>query len=321
MKWSSVGLSYLVGVSLSLGCSVDREGRAHEPVDDASLSPSTSVDAGEDAGSRDGTAQADSGSEPGLSGDAGTQRDAGAPSGPADPRDGVLGQFAVKRTFARVEELRSPGFADDLAQLTADFTRVDIVKDGDDYVLRERACRRLVSSRGFLLSDIAVSIDDAVPQSLRETESTLWVERDGDTLRLKKPLTSAPLGFVAQSESDPLPTALDDARVRDAEGDGKPAATVHVRVGLRLEGDEYVVEWNRSAYEAESDGAGNFAGQNLDASDLTILGTSPGDEALATPRVVRDADDSAQNRVELVRLSEPLSCSDMLSRLDTLFGE
>jgi hypothetical protein len=320
MKLSGVGLSYLVSMSLTLGCRVDREGRAHEPVDDASESPATSSDASMDPGPADGSTQVDASSQPEPP-DAGKETDAALPDSPADPRDAVLGPFAVKRTFARVEELRGPGFADDLAQLTIDFTRVDIVKDGDDYLLRERACRRLVSSRGILLNDIEVAIADAVPQSLPETETLLSVVLEGETLRLQKPLTSAPLGFVAQSDTDLLPAALDDARVRDAEGDGKPAATVHVRVGVRLDGDEYVVEWNRSAYAAESDGAGNFAGPNLDASELTILGTSPGDEALAAPRVVRNASDSSQNRVELVRLSEPLACEDMLARLDTLFAD
>jgi hypothetical protein len=323
MKFSAVGLSYLVGLSMCLACRVDREGQAHEPVDDASQSPSTSTDAGSGPSGHDGGALEtdDAGSEPGQPGDGGTRPDGGTNEPPSDPRDAVLGHFAVKRTFARVEELRSPGFGDDLAQLTSDFTRVEIVKDGKDYLLREQACRRLVTSRGLLLNDIEVAIDDAVPQSLPETESLLSVELAGDTLRFAKPLTSAPLGFVAQFESDPLPAALDDARVRDAEGDGQPAVTVHVRVGLRLEGDEYVVEWNRSAYTVESDEAGNFAGQNRDESELTILGTSPGDEALASPRVVRDANDTAQNRVTLVRLAEPLDCPDMLSRLGQLFPD
>jgi hypothetical protein len=321
MKFQSCFLCCVVSVS-ALACSVDREGRAPAPRDDASESPATAADAGASEADLDGSTSAhrDAGEDPHHEPpDGGVHADAG-PKNPADPRDAVLGSYALKRTFARVEQIRG-AFRDDLAQLTTDYTRVEIVKDGKAYLLRERGCRREVTSRGNLLTDIQVTIADAVPQSLPEMESVLEVSVSGEHVRFEKAESQAPLGFVAQFDSDPLPQSLDDARVRDGDGDGKPAVTVHVRVGAALEGDEYFVQWNRTRYSAERDAQGNFSGENFDRSEQIILGTTPGDEALASPRTVRDAEDTSHNRVELVRLEKPLDCAGMLGELDRLFPD
>jgi hypothetical protein len=325
MKFLSSWLIPLLGVGAVAGCSVESSGRggtgglsdAASPAtgDDASVAPPEG-DSGQSAG-----IDAGDGAEPDPATPDASTDDATTPVDPPDPRDAVLGAYAARRRFARVEEIRSGAFADDVKQVSTHYTLVEIVKDHSDYLLRERACRTVVSSRGNILTNIEVSIADAVPESLPELESLLEVSATDGTLSFVKALSSAPLGFVAENDADSIPTELDDARVRDGDGDGAPGVSVHVRIGPRLEGEQYIVEWVRTQYQAERDALGNFRGPNFDRSEQRILGTSEGDGALAAPREVRDDEDTAQNTVELVRLPSPLACSELVPRLSELFPE
>lgn len=329
MSYRHALLTALCASTLHTACSVEVNGGKRGPFDqnvqDATSDDASVSDAGNSAADAAPpppdalVADATSG-EP----DTGLEEvDAYVP--PPDPRDVVLGHYALRRRFRTVRQVQTRPIPTTLRVLTTTFAVAEIKKTIDDrYVLREQDCRVLLDTEvPNSLTEVTITVADAVPQSVAGPESVLELKFEGDTLRFAKPLSSVPLGWVAGSTSDALPATAMDARVRDGDNDGNPGVTAHVamRSTFRVEGDTYLVQWNRTFYQGTRASDGRLFGENVDESTQHILGTSRGAELFGAPQQITPDADKSQNVVELVPVTDELDCDALIAQVDALFSD
>lgn len=81
-------------------------------------------------------------------------------------------------------------------------------------------------------------------------------------------------GVELSTPTEPLPTAPDDPRVRDQDGDGKPGFTVQVRILGLISGETYVVQRIRQEYRGEIIGPDLIRGQIFWEDEQVTLGAS-----------------------------------------------
>lgn len=240
--------------------------------------------------------------------------DAAPMPGPvADPTDALLGDYVMRSSFRTVRP--DLPFLGDVRVITTSYAVSSVRRDGEGALtLTEQPCRVEAESDS---DGLVISVPDMIARSTPPLTSTMdaWVE--GGVLRWSRPMAASAVGWTPNAPDEPLPQDASDARVKDADGDGNPGVTVRVRAAGIVNGDVYVVQWQRAQYEGEVDEAGPLRGEVFDESEQRTIGAS--NLLLNTDMDVEPDPDRSDNRIEMLPVEAPLSCAQLLARLTDYF--
>lgn len=149
-----------------------------------------------------------------------------------------------------------------------------LAQNGTDWVANGRYCDRVEKDPSTNIVRVII------PAPWAHTEKP--VTRSGGKLALASDgpwvLTFPPLvetaGAVLASDSDPLPTAADDLRVIDEDGDGHPGITVSLS-GQSLSGDLYSVQKQMTSITAIAVAQDRVEGALAYSSLQNVLSSNP----------------------------------------------
>ena len=155
-------------------------------------------------------------------------------------------------------------------------------------------------------------IPDAFVDALPEVDREASLGEDG-TYTVEW-LTQVHGARLEDPEADMLPTALDDPRVFDQDGDGHPGLTV--RIGGLVDGEIYVVQRGRDRL------SGRFADDRVDGrlewtSEQVVLGADV--DLLEMPVPTHPVADPAAHVFALRRLPADADCEFVLAHATELF--
>jgi hypothetical protein len=140
---------------------------------------------------------------------------------------------------------------------------------------------RLVDTASFCFAEqvtdqpIETSLSDAATQAIVPPPTPLMVDLVDGRVRLRRPPSPTPIGIELDDPAvDPLPDDPADARLVDADRDGKPGITVTITVGGGLTGELYLARREIFSWEAFLVGTDSIEGVVTDSSEQLVLGAS-----------------------------------------------
>lgn len=160
-------------------------------------------------------------------------------------------------------------------------------------------------------------LSEAFVAAIPKTTAAVTVTSTGDATEVSFGRTLYVLGAeLTDPENDELPTAADDARVRDHDGDGKPGVTVRL-TGL-ITGDLYIVQRTRGGLEGSVSANGTVQGLLLGDAEQTRIGVS--DPLLEAVELspTKNPDPQASSFV-MVPVASTEDCAAIAAAADTLF--
>ena len=120
-------------------------------------------------------------------------------------------------------------------------------------------------------------------------------------------------------ESDPLPTAANDPRVFDQDGDGKPGITVEARAFGFISGDVYMIERLRIRLDGEVVSLDWIEGQIEGTVEQVIIGAS---NRLFLGLIQSRPDPVSTHSFFILKRIDPAwTCEDILAHREELFGQ
>lgn len=187
-------------------------------------------------------------------------------------------------------------------------------------LLRQTYCATdIVSGSGLSSAMASTTIPEAFLASLGEVAASATLEPSESLPRFDQPgVTEIRGARLDDPNADPLPTAADDPRVIDQDGDGKPGLTVHVSALGILTGDVYVVQRVRTRLVGTLVSPDRIEGLvewsteqvTLGATNPLFLGTLP-----SRPDPVAE-----NSSFVLVRMDPAWGCAEILEERDALFA-
>ncbi len=195
--------------------------------------------------------------------------------------------------------------------------RVTLDQVGDALDVRWTYCASEIDNGSAIASTL---IPEAFLASLGEVRTVARLDLGVSPVRFAQPWTTEARGCrLEDPETDPLPTSLDDPRVIDQDGDGKPGLTVQVSALGLVEGEVYVVQRVRTRLTGTVISADRIEGLvewtteqvTLAASNPVFLGTIP-----SRPDPVLE-----NSAFVLVRIDPAWTCAEIVDRrTELLFG-
>ena len=183
---------------------------------------------------------------------------------------------------------------------------------------------QMVDQASFCFSEqrtnqpITTSLSDAATQAIRPPSTPVEVGEVDGVLRIHRPATPTPVGItLADPANDQLPTDPADPRIVDADGDGKPGVTVHIRVTDELTGELYIARREIFAYDAALVAPDRLEGTVTDHSEQLVIGASDPIFASSKAQWVQHPD-LAQSPIVLVRVDDSWDCERLAAERDRL---
>lgn len=166
--------------------------------------------------------------------------------------------------------------------------------------------------------NIDISISDAATRAIVPIATPVEVtERDGK-LRVVRPATPTAIGIkIADPANESLPKDPNDPRIFDADGDGNPGVTSHVKVTDALQGDIYLARREIFAYDVTQQSADRLVGTITDRSEQLIIGAS--DPVFKVAAQWKQVADPTRNPVIWQRVDADWDCSRLAAERATLF--
>jgi len=195
------------------------------------------------------------------------------PEAPAIPRhplaDQVEGTYILRTvstsegTFPIVGKTKST---------MSGFSLATIKQEGEGFIITEQSCHFEMGGSEAMKPIVS----DIVPQSMPPLSATITFEGEGDTLTYRRSETTQLIGVnLDDPANDPLPTEVDDPRIFDQEGDGKPGATASIAGGIDggqlLSGEAYFIQRQRFSYSGTRTRDGKMEGMLIDDSNQKVL--------------------------------------------------
>jgi hypothetical protein len=157
---------------------------------------------------------------------------------------------------------------------------------------------------------------DAVP--VRERRATMTGDGRG-SMFMTEPYAQT-LGIeLAAPLTDPLPSAVDDPRLRDADGDGHPGVSIRISHPLVGTGEVYVAQRSIARLEGFQEHRGRIRGVLYTKADTLRLGASRWWLMADTPQ--RPHPDPAESPFLLVPADHELDCGRLMSSLEQVFAD
>ncbi|MFB6374131.1 MAG: hypothetical protein ABEN55_13695 [Bradymonadaceae bacterium] len=225
----------------------------------------------------------------------------------------LSGTWARKTVQTSVTDLPILG---DTTSKTTSYVLVDIEQTGRRVSWSARTCEATIDGDiGAVRTILPDAFVDAIPVSNR---SGRLVTDEEDETRLKMEPDHIVMGAaLGDPANDPLPSSADDLSVTDDDHDGKPGVTIRME-GL-LSGRVYVVRRATSRYSATVEDPDRFRGLVDWETDRRILKST--NSLLANDRKTEPHSDARKSWFEMRRLDTKITCSQLRSRTDDLFGD
>lgn len=142
-------------------------------------------------------------------------------AGESPPADELAGAYAFRLVLGG--ELKADG--QELSTQVVTYGLVEVTSAADVLAIAEHACfSQLLSSSSL----VTLSIAPNVAQTL--TLAPAMLAHDAASGSYRRSATRIALGWKPATDTDPLPATASDARMFDADGDGKPGVNVHVEI-------------------------------------------------------------------------------------------
>ena len=125
--------------------------------------------------------------------------------------------------------------------------KIHVDQNGGDLLLRSEAICAMVFDMGTALVQISITPEFLAAVKIGPLSGKLARSEGGIAFLIPEFFVLNGV-CLADPYSEPLPTAPDDPRVVDLDGDGKPGFTVKVRVMGLFSGEAYVVQRLRQEY-------------------------------------------------------------------------
>ncbi|RJO65882.1 MAG: hypothetical protein C4523_15020 [Myxococcales bacterium] len=238
------------------------------------------------------------------------------PPGAGDWRaeDGVDGPWAIEYVFAYFADMPVLGR---VQLIMSAFSLLDITKDQGALTLKEHTCSYLLP----IVEDVPLNLIfpeaaiEAFPE--RQRNGSLAALEAGAAFGLDETIDffGGDGSRFADPAADPLPTDPDDPRVVDLDADDHPGMTLRT-TGV-IQGEVYVMLRVQYRLEGALVNFGRIEGRTFSTVDMATLDGEPA--LLAGQIPLSPIDDPELNRFQIVRLSVPLDCAELLAQSDELF--
>ena len=123
--------------------------------------------------------------------------------------------------------------------------------------------------------DVATSFADAATQAIvpPSTPVRVYADKKPGPWKIWRPATPALIGMRGDANL-PLSQDREDPNIDDADGDGKPGVTVHLKLGGVLDAELYIARREIFEYDLTLYDNGTLQGQVVDHSEQLVLGAS-----------------------------------------------
>lgn len=229
-----------------------------------------------------------------------------------------VGSYAGRIQFRKIETV---GMFGTFNTLVAIYATVKIADDPTNkaVTLTATGCHLDLSGMGTnLLNGAMLSLPDAVIQSTTLDQVTFSASGgDGGPIMWSTSEIHGPIGWKWSSPSDATPTTASDSRIFDQDMDGNPGCTMDVLFqGLTTK--VFFVQTQRDALSGTVGANGVLTGTTVDTGDQVVIGS---DNSLlqGVMNMWTTDPNMADNTVEVVPVSSPLTCSQLMSQASTLF--
>jgi len=251
----------------------------------------------------------------------GAQLDAGSmmPAPPSPPAPStltmiearVVGHYALKMHTANMMSLP---FVGNTEQRTVSWGLVEIIRQGDQFVMTEVGCH-VESKAGQSITTI---IPDLIPRSIPKTEKQVIFEMDGEDIKWSRSDVVTLIGVKMDDPmNDPMPMNADAPSVFDHEPDGHPGATISLE-SVFANGDIYVAQRTRVAfYDGYLNEQDQLRALVHNGGEQVVLGAST--PILRQQLPTEDHPDPTQNHVQLHPIASGYDCDRLLNEVDTIF--
>ena len=263
------------------------------------------------------TGQTDGGgTNPSGGGDAG-------PTMPAAPSNYQIakmfvGNYGGLLKFRKIETVGSFGTFNTLVSI---YATVSITDDATNMAvtLTASGCHLDLSGTGTnLLNGAMLSLPDVVIQSTTLDPVTFSASGgDGGPIMWSTTELHGPIGWKWASPSDMTPTSASDSRVFDQDMDGNPGCTMDVMY-LGMTTKVFFVQTQRDVISGTVGANGALTGTTVDTGDQVVIGS---DNSLlqGVMNMWTTDPNMMDNTVQIVPVSAPLTCMQLMSQASTLF--
>lgn len=135
--------------------------------------------------------------------------------------------------------------------LTRTLMRVELSWDGETLTQRQEVCR-VISQDDTRVAK--TELPEAFARSLTPRSYPVTVTQGADGLRYGWDPGPVYVGYAPEGGQQAVPRSVDDPRVADTDGDGRPAATVHLTVPVLGATELYTVHRNHIALDGHQEG-------------------------------------------------------------------
>jgi len=242
-------------------------------------------------------------------GSGGTSTDAAGETASDDP-PAVEGTWAQILFYASINDVPAVGKTNGS---TTTLQRVTVERTGTSLTMQVEPCTIEVDNGTPVVATI---IPDAFVRSLGVTERTgSLVLTEGQWRYVQDPNLQLRGVHLAQPETDPLPTDIDDPQIWDQDEDGHPGVTV--RISGITDGEVYVVQ--RDVHSLDGVIVGDLMDGLSDwSTDQVVLGSDNPILNMQTS-VVKDPDATA-SYFRSTRVDASKTCKSIVAERDELFA-
>lgn len=207
-------------------------------------------------------------------------------------------------------------FAGEVSRASYVVQWVDIEQDGSVLTMRDRYCLTFVDDGTLLVS---TEIPTAFMEALRPTARTANLSgQEGKVRFIQDQYLEVRGALLENPGTDELPTAPDDPRVLDQDGDGNPGMTVSVKILGIMEGQTYIVQRVQYALSGIVVAPDRIEGTITWSDEQTVLeATNP---LLKVDTIGYPDPDPAKHIFVMIRLQESLTCEWLAEHWWELFG-
>lgn len=165
--------------------------------------------------------------------------------------------------------------------------------------------------------DVQTAFDDAATQAIVPRSTPVEVTAVGEQWHLRRPATPTLVGIDGDWQR-PLSRDPHDPRINDADGDGKPGVTVHLKLAGMWDAELYIARREIFQYNLMAYGDGSLRGHVVDSSEQLVIGSSFA--PLAQQNDPKQHADPGLSPILLMRVPDSMTtCEQLMAARDGLF--
>lgn len=164
-------------------------------------------------------------------------------------------------------------------------------------------------------------ISDAATSAIKPISIAVTLTTKNGKARIQRAETPTGIGIKFENPAtDKLPTDVNDPRIFDHDGDGKPGITVSIRTGPTGSGplgEIYIARRERFAYDVAEQSDGSLTGEVTDKSEQLIIGATS--KAFVTDSEWIQYPDLTKSPIILKPVAATWDCKKLMASAKELF--